>query len=307
MPGNRCMAFELINMVLTSNKGLFETGSFAEIVRFRICPLVTTTLLEEWHQGEEEESSQSNFNLLVKLLQLSSTLLLTYGSTNLRGGECHILITTLLHFVGCSTVGYGNKENEDGFEFGHDANREWAKNARERNGSVEGDSNHHNNPPLPPSNEDAHHHQQQQNQHRQMRRDSDTAEKPLPSAYIWRTSLALEILYSLASQPTLVQSLHTSLDSSISPTTRPAATILFQMTQSLKEYATKGLRGEHRIRAVVEAGWRWTGVIDGEGLVSGGGKVYEPNIFHSANNHHNHQGNNAANQVRSKEERSNGL
>ena len=89
-PTNRRLAFELINMVLTANPDLFGTGAFAEVVRFRVCPLVTTTLLEEWHQGGEEESSQSNFTLLVKLLQLSSTLLLTYGATTLRGGECQV-------------------------------------------------------------------------------------------------------------------------------------------------------------------------------------------------------------------------
>ncbi|GMH77059.1 hypothetical protein TrRE_jg8468, partial [Triparma retinervis] len=287
-PANRRMAFELINMVLMANPDLFSTGAFAEVVRFRVCPLVTTTLLEEWHQGEEEESSQSNFTLLVKLLQLSSTLLLTYGATTLKGGECHILLTTLLHFVSCSTVGYANEDNnDDGFEFGDMANREWAKSARERNSSVDGSPPHHGDPPQPPPAEGKHHQHGQQVSHHRMRSDQKAAQDaPLPSAHVWRTSLALEILYNLAEQPELVRSLHSSLDSSISTTTRPSATILFQITESLKEFVTKGLRGERRIRAVVEAGWRKTGLVEGTGLGGGSEKTYNPNIFQSAQNHH---------------------
>ena len=121
-------------MTLKSQPSLFKNiPEFNSLLRYKVCPLVTTTLLSEHHRDFDDSTmSVNDFGLFLKLMSLSSTVLLVYGGPDLAG-ECHILLTTLLHFVNASTQTYSTTPTShiSPYHFTDDENRSYERHLKE--------------------------------------------------------------------------------------------------------------------------------------------------------------------------------
>ena len=139
VPLPRSMSLELLDGILSQNKALFSSAcsisetSFPILLRSIACPIVTTILLSDCYSSvditddlgdnriDEEPSSndkdeefsksqqriESNgekvgieaFSLLIRSVHIAKTIILTYGHYADFGGECHILLSSLLRFL----------------------------------------------------------------------------------------------------------------------------------------------------------------------------------------------------------------
>ena len=292
-PTVRCTCLEQLNMVLSSQTKLFSSKSspFNDLLRFKVCPLVTTALLSEHHHGDGEDddasSSPPNFSLLVKLMNISATLLLSYGGTSLGGGECHILITALLHFVSTAAHTFqGIGALSKPFCFGDNENKVWVQGIREE--GVDSDSS------SPSDDAGARGVAADVNDGVGGSKSTSSsssakgggsqasAEMSQRAAAMWRATLALEILYRISSDEVLVSSLHTSFDSS-----RPNNTIIAAITQTLSDYVIS-VSAEEQIMSVVNCAYYHTGNVNPVGFgsnIKGGPSsvsAYDPKVFHLA-------------------------
>jgi hypothetical protein len=288
-PAMRPMAFSILDLLLSSSPALFalpqpagdgdelqqqafsasaSANTFSDLLRYKICPLLTTTLLSEYGA---DEGTTDNFALMVKLMALSKTLLVNYGGAQLAG-ECHILLTTLCGFVSANTTilkqsaasEYVFSDDESkllesrlasGNAFGtngRDGNKKSDSNAAAAAGASASNSSNPNQHSEPPASLLS---------AAQSQLKSPPEEEPLPApptptatsaspaptipvALMWRCALSLEILYDVMSSTHLVSSLHASFSR-----TRPNNTIISNIAQTVTDYISATTTAE---RATIE-------------------------------------------------------
>ncbi|GMH79073.1 hypothetical protein TrST_g1190 [Triparma strigata] len=235
-PAFRTTSFSLITMTLKSQPSLFKKiPEFNSLLRYKVCPLVTTTLLSEHHRDFDDSTmSVNDFGLFLKLMSLSSTVLLVYGGPDLAG-ECHILLTTLLHFVNASTQTYSTTPTShiSPYHFTDDENRSYERHLKE-NGFDDKDFA-----------ASMHAQHAQHGDNGDENQQSAYHPPPLPVVTVWRTALSLEILYNVCMDKNLISSMNNSFDEH-----RPNNTIVLSLSQTVSDFVNSATTERHILEIV---------------------------------------------------------
>ena len=249
----RTLAFSILDMIISSSSHLFTVpdlevnNPFPPLLQFHLCPLLTTTLLSEYHtESSVPDPWYPPFTLLISLMTLSQTILTSYSTPKLAG-ECHILVTTLLHFVHAFAAKGGEDMDATITPYVYDDEEVWYEGGEKNGGVGEGVGKSDVNG---------------QHVHKVV--------KAIPNQTTWRAALALAILYEVAKRPHVISVLHAAFPASNS--------IVESVVRTLAEFVEGGGGGREKVMMVVE----YEREVGRENSSNGGGEAYEPRVVKMA-------------------------
>lgn len=243
-PPPRSACFEMLNMILNHKPSLFMgevsdekrdmvlngndkdmSDSFAALLRFKACPLVSNFLLSESHglKGSKIPESSSNaknfisdqkhlnsreeFYLVMRSTRLACTIIQKFGKCKELANECQILLTALARFVSSASEAYRDTDHfEDGFVYSTTLS------TSQRNLSME------TNSPI------------------------------ISNTTLWRCALALESLYFLTADFELLKYLHASHEMC-----KDQTNIVGLIAECVSDFATTAACNKASILSVIRA------------------------------------------------------
>ena len=275
-PPPRSACFEMLNMILNHKPELFTgevtdaqkvmvltrsdddmSDSFAALLRYKVCPLVSSFLLSEFNVSElskaggdeKNGSGKEDFSLLMRSTRLACTIIENFGKSKDLISECHILLTALVRFISSFSEAFRDThEFEDGFIYSMPS-QVLAMN------EVNNSNTWRNNSSL----------------------QTGLNSSLVSNILLWRCALALESLYSIVKNPEMLKFLHLSYDHICDKTK-----LVSLIAECLSDFATTAASNKSSILSVArvvsfrqENGWDESGE---------GQDILHPQIFARARN-----------------------